>query len=101
MLRYKLTRRGVLKLGLGSAFFTLNSLGQGREAIRIGLVDPFSGVYAALGRSELEGARMAVDDVNVRGGVLGRPLELLPEDSAAKTDVGVQKLRKLVERERV
>nr|WP_267461192.1 ABC transporter substrate-binding protein [Thermus thermophilus] len=64
-------------------------------------MDPFSGVYAALGRNELEGARMAVDDVNAQGGVLGRRLELLAEDSAAKTDVGVQKLRKLVERDRI
>ena len=100
MLRYRLTRRGVLRLGLGSAALAFTGRAQG-ETIRVGLVDPLSGVYAALGRNEVEGARMAVDDVNVQGGVLGRRLELLVEDSAARTDLGVQKLRKLVERDRI
>mgnify|MGYP001770973122 CR=1 FL=1 len=95
------TRRQVIRLGTASAAFLILGEAQQRETLRVGLVDPLSGVYAALGRSELEGARMALDDVNLQSGVLGRRLELLAEDSTAKTDVGVQKLRKLVERDRV
>jgi branched-chain amino acid transport system substrate-binding protein len=37
-------------------------------------------------QNEVVGARLAVDNVNAKGGVLGRPLELLVEDSA--NDVG-------------
>ncbi|MBE3597489.1 MAG: ABC transporter substrate-binding protein [Limnochordaceae bacterium] len=98
------TRRAMLRAGAGAAAVLLGgrlARGKPADAIRIGLVDPFSGVYAAIGRSESDGARLAVEEINAAGGVLGRPLELLAEDSAARTDVGVQKFRKLVERDQV
>ncbi len=100
----RLSRRVVLKSGATIALATLAGVrvrAEGTGPVRIGLVDPFSGVYAAIGRNEAEGARMAVDEVNAAGGMLGRPVELLTEDSAARTDVGVQRLRKLVERDQI
>ena len=100
----RVSRRSAL--GMAASLAVAASLGrraraEGAGTVRVGLVDPFSGVYAALGRNEAEGARMAVDELNAAGGMLGRPVELLTEDSAARTDVGVQKLRKLIERDRI
>lgn len=74
---------------------------RGETPIKLGMVDPFTGVYAAIAQSELEGAKYAVAEINKKGGVLGRPLELLPEDSANNVGTGVQKTRKLIDRDQV
>jgi branched-chain amino acid transport system substrate-binding protein len=74
---------------------------RGETPIRIGMVDPFTGVYAAVAQNELIGAKLAVEQINAKGGVLGRPIELLVEDSANDVGTGVQKTRKLIERDEV
>ena len=74
---------------------------RGETPIRIGMVDPFTGVYAAVAQNELIGAKLAVEQINAKGGVLGRPIELLVEDSANDVGTGVQKTRKLIERDGV
>jgi branched-chain amino acid transport system substrate-binding protein len=74
---------------------------RGETPIRIGMVDPFTGVYAAVAQNELIGAKLAVEQINAKGGVLGRPIELLVEDSANDVGTGVQKTRKLIERDQV
>src|SRR5215471_20831072 len=74
---------------------------RGETPVRIGLVDPLTGVYAAIAQGEIEGAKLAADQINKRGGILGRPVELLIEDSANDVGVGVQKTRKLIERDQV
>ena len=64
--------------------FIIKALGE--TPIKIGMVDPLTGVYAAVANNEVIGAKFAVEQINAKGGVLGRPLELLVEDSA--NDVG-------------
>src|SRR6478735_10133178 len=74
---------------------------RGETAIRIGMVDPLTGVYAATAGNEVMGAKLAVEQINAKGGILGRPIELLIEDSANDVGTGVQKARKLIERDQV
>jgi len=74
---------------------------RGETAVRIGMVDPLTGVYAALAGNEVMGAKLAVEQLNAKGGILGRPVELLVEDSANDVGTGVQKVRKLIERDQV
>jgi branched-chain amino acid transport system substrate-binding protein len=74
---------------------------RGEVPIRIGMIDPLTGTYAAVARSEVEGARLGMAEVNATGGVLGRPIELLVEDSANDVGTGVQKAHKLFERDNV
>jgi branched-chain amino acid transport system substrate-binding protein len=69
--------------------------------IRIGMVDPLTGVYAAVAQNEVTGAKLAVEQINAKGGIIGRPIELLVEDSANDVGTGVQKARKLIERDQV
>jgi ABC-type branched-subunit amino acid transport system substrate-binding protein len=71
--------------------FIINALGD--TPIKIGMVDPLTGVYAAVANNEVIGAKFAVEQINAKGGVLGRPLELLVEDSANDVGTGVQKTR--------
>jgi branched-chain amino acid transport system substrate-binding protein len=74
---------------------------RGETPIKIGMVDPLTGVYAAVAQNEVIGVKLAVEQINAKGGVLGRQLELLVEDSANDVGTGVQKTRKLIERDEV
>ena len=74
---------------------------RGETSIRMGMIDPLTGVYAAPAGNEVMGARLAVALINANGGVLGRQIELLVEDSANDVGTGVQKARKLIERDQV
>ncbi|WP_394829715.1 ABC transporter substrate-binding protein [Pendulispora albinea] len=51
-----------------------------QEPIKIGFSVALSGGYSGTGTGLLQGAQVAVDLVNARGGVLGRPIQLLVED---------------------
>src|SRR5499427_9551358 len=50
--------------------------------IKIGVVGPITGQYAAFGEQMVKGATMAVDEINAAGGVNGQKLELLVGDDA-------------------
>ena len=50
------------------------------DNIKMGMVDPLTGVYAAPAGNEVMGAKLAVDQINKKGGILGRQVELLVED---------------------
>jgi branched-chain amino acid transport system substrate-binding protein len=100
-----MNRRTLLKAGAAVGAAQIASpfviAARGETPIKIGMVDPLTGVYAAVAQNEVIGARLAVDNINAKGGVLGRPLELLVEDSANDVGTGVQKTRKLIERDQV
>lgn len=72
------------------------------DPVKLGMCNPLTGTYAALGKNEQLGAEYAVEQINAKGGVLGRQAQLLMEDSTSG-DVGtaVQKARKLIERDKV
>ena len=102
---WSLDRRTVLKSGaaIAAAQFTSPFIikARGEAPIRIGMVDPLTGVYAAIAQGEVVGAKFAVEEINNKGGILGRPIELLIEDSANDVGTGVQKTRKLIDRDQV
>jgi branched-chain amino acid transport system substrate-binding protein len=74
---------------------------RGEQAIKMGMVNPLTGSLSALAVSEVEGAKYAVADLNKKGGILGRQVDLLVEDSANDVGTGVQKTRKLIDRDNV
>jgi branched-chain amino acid transport system substrate-binding protein len=104
----RLSRRSFVRLaGAGSAAAAFGipayipRLGEAAENIRIGLLEPYTGVYAANGQNETNGFQMAVDAWNKRGGVMGRKVELVKEDEQNDPGVGAQKARKLVNQDKV
>ena len=91
-----------LAIGASQVFgapFIVKALGD--EPVKIGMVDPLTGVLSALAQGEVDGAKYAVAEINQKGGILGRPVELLVEDSANDVGTGVQKTQKLIDRDRV
>src|SRR6266550_4575943 len=98
-------RRTILKSSAAIAAVQFSSpfiiKARGETPVRIGMVDPLTGVYAAIAQNEVVGAKFAAEEINKKGGILGRPVELLIEDSANDVGTGVQKTRKLIERDQV
>jgi branched-chain amino acid transport system substrate-binding protein len=102
---FNLDRRTALKGAAAAGALQIASpfiiQARGETPVRIGMVDPLTGVYAAPAGNEVIGAKLAIEQVNAKGGILGRPVELLVEDSANDVGTGVQKTRKLIERDQV
>ncbi len=71
------------------------------ETIKIGWIGPLSGWGAAGGTAIMRGAQLAIDHVNAKGGIDGRPLELITRDSEAKPAVAINAARELIDRENV
>ena len=101
--RKKFLKGTAIAAGAASIGFPayIPQLGEAADQIRIGGIDPLTGTYAALGKSEFNGMQMALDAWNKRGGAMGREAVLLKEDSQADPGVGVQKARKLVNEDKV
>jgi branched-chain amino acid transport system substrate-binding protein len=71
------------------------------SSIKVGLIADQTGPLSFVGIANANVARLVVDDINARGGLLGRRLELLVEDSATIDAVAEAKATKLVEHDGV
>ncbi len=71
------------------------------DAIKIGFPIPLSGPTAVYGEPILKGAEMAVSEINAKGGVLGRKLQILSRDSKASADEAVRLARELIIKDNV
>ncbi len=71
------------------------------QPVKIGMVEPLTGVYAALAEAEIAGARLAIEEINKSGGVLGREAQLLVADSANDITTGVEETRRLIDKDQV
>lgn len=66
------------------------------KPLRVGLIGPFTGPSADFGLPMVNGAMLAVEEINAAGGYLGRPLELVVKDDTANPDVGLQRSQELI-----
>ena len=71
------------------------------EPVRIGEYASITGKEASLGQSSHNGTLMAIDNLNAAGGVLGRPLLLLTEDTQSKPGESATAVKKLISRDKV
>jgi len=71
------------------------------DPIKIGFPMPLSGPTAVYGVPITKGAEMAVLDINAKGGVLGRKLELITHDSKANADEAVRLAREMIIKDNV
>jgi branched-chain amino acid transport system substrate-binding protein len=73
---------------LAGLMVVLTCFGRAAEPLKIGMVAPVTGPQAESGRYEIQGAQLAVEEINKAGGLLGRPIELVIEDDQT-TNPGV------------
>jgi branched-chain amino acid transport system substrate-binding protein len=105
-IRSALHRRTILKTAALAGVAQITSpfviTARAADEVKIGLDNPLTGTYAALGKNELYGAQLALEQINAKGGILGRKAELLVEDSTSgDAGTAVQKARKLIDRDQV
>lgn len=72
-----------------------------QEAVKIGVLLPLTGGAASGGKKELIGLELALEEINKLGGVLGRPIKLVVEDTESRPEAGMDGVHKLVDVERV
>ena len=103
----RMDRRNFLKVAGGAgAGAALGGLLPGpraysAEPITVGFVSIFSGRVASLGETGYRGLELALDEINEKGGLLGRPVKAVKQDSAGKIEDAVRIARDFVTRDKV
>lgn len=87
------------RLGLLGAAAVVATRARAAEPIKLGLVAALSGQSAKSGEGITRGLSVAIDEVNARGGVLGRPLALVRRDDESNPATGQTAARELIDRE--
>ncbi len=84
------------------AFFAAPCVAAGRsETLKIGVLAPLSGPYAAGGTSFVQAATLAVEQANSEGGVSGQRVTIVVGDTQGRVDVAKSEALRLVSREKV
>jgi len=71
------------------------------ETVKVGVLLPLTGSQAKFGEIEKRSYEMAAEEINAKGGVNGKKIELLFEDDTGKPDVGRSGVEKLISRDMV
>ena len=92
------------KLSVAAAVLSMAGLASqafAADPIKIGVAGPFTGGSSSMGVSMRDGVRLAVDEINKSGGVIGRQLQVVERDDEAKNERGVQIAQELINKEKV
>lgn len=95
-----ITRRTVLKAAAGVSLAPGFAFAQA-QPIKIGSVLSLTGPGAGLGHPERNGILLAAKTINAKGGVNGRPIQILIEDDGSKPDLAKSKAENLIFGEKV
>lgn len=71
------------------------------DTIKIGFLGALTGDVAMFGKPTLEGMKMAADDLNATGGVLGKKIEIVEADNRGDKQEGASVTQKLISRDNV
>src|SRR6266851_7091122 len=100
----RLSRRTLVKGAAGSALLAgvgMPAIVKAQaDAIRIGHLTPITGFLGPLGEYAVMGVRLAAEEINGAGGVLGRKIDLVMEDSV-NPQTASAKAERLIERDKV
>src|SRR5215471_13683149 len=72
-----------------------------QETIKIGVTQPLTGPFAASGNYVAQGAKLAEEDINAAGGVLGHKIQLIVEDNKSNPTEAVATAEKLTQKDKV
>lgn len=72
-----------------------------QDTVKIGVTEPLTGAFAASGNYVVQGARIAEEEINKAGGVLGKKIELIVEDNKSNPTEAVATAEKLIVRDKV
>ena len=90
--------RKIFTIALTTTFICLSLSGMtlAADTIKLGVAGPHSGDLASYGIPTIKAAELVVKEINAKGGVLGKPVELVVEDDVCKPEVATNTATKLV-----
>jgi branched-chain amino acid transport system substrate-binding protein len=91
----------MLRYLLGAAALVYAGAVSAQEPIKVGLVGPFTGGSAPLGISIRDGVKLAVSEINAKGGIGGHKIEVVERDDESKPERGVQIAQELINNEKI
>jgi ABC-type branched-subunit amino acid transport system substrate-binding protein len=91
---------GMIALGGGSYLYSPKGV-WAANPIKVGIATDLTGAISWGGIPNSQVAKMAIDEINKNGGLLGRPLQMILEDTATNEQLAVTKVRKLVTQDKV
>ena len=107
-MKWNVRRRDFLKgsAALGAAGLAAGPLGktsrsQAAEPIKVGILHSLTGTIAIAEASVVDAEKLAIEEINAEGGVMGRKIEPIIEDGASDWPTFAEKARKLLERDKV
>jgi branched-chain amino acid transport system substrate-binding protein len=100
-IRRAIHRAGVGAILAGAVLAAMSALAQDKAPLRFGLAMPLSGSQALYGNDQVKGALWGVEDINKKGGVAGRKLEMIVLDTQADTQLGINAVNRLISVEKV
>lgn len=71
------------------------------EPVKIGYLAALTGDYASYGKTEVNMAKMVIDEVNKKGGILGREIELVVYDTKTRNEDAVNAVRRMIGNDKV
>ncbi|HDM09982.1 MAG: ABC transporter substrate-binding protein [Deltaproteobacteria bacterium] len=74
---------------------------EAKEPVKIGILCPITGTQAVMSEDLLTGFKLAQEEINDAGGILGRPVKLIVEDTETRPAAGMDAARKLIEVDKV
>ena len=89
-------------VALGGGSYLLNPRGAwAADPIKVGIATDLTGPIGYAGIPNSNVAKMVIDEINAAGGLLGRPLQIVLEDTASNEQVAVTRVRKLIQKDKV
>ena len=84
-----------------AAALALAASAMAQETIKIGVTQPLTGAFAASGNYVAQGAKIAEDEINKAGDVLGKKIQLIIEDNKSNPTEAVSTVEKLIQKDKV
>ncbi|HZD66235.1 MAG TPA: ABC transporter substrate-binding protein [Acidimicrobiales bacterium] len=78
-----------------------NNAASSGNAVNVGIATVQSGSVAEIGQTGVQGVRMAVQDLNAKGGLLGKKIHLVTADSHADASTGANEVRNMVQNDHI
>jgi branched-chain amino acid transport system substrate-binding protein len=92
---------GWIHLFLGISACLVCAIQSSLGEIKIGAVSCLTGALSTFGVSSIQGAKLAVEEINAAGGILGQPIQLIVEDNGSKAGETATILRKFISQDKV
>lgn len=88
-------------IAAAAVLLAISAPSNAQDTIKIGVTQPLTGAFAASGNYVTQGAKLAEEEINTAGGVLGKKLQLVIEDNKSNPTEAVSTAEKLITKDKV